>query len=411
MVILLRRLLPGLLVAPLLGSCTLLLATDDSQCEIDLDCPSDSVLPMYCEQRVCMFAEPELPLTVDRYFAPTARSGDAPEASLAVSDECPERAGLLRGECHRFAYTPPVEASPGSVGAVWRADESEDGVGIDVPQGAVAVSFYAWSDRDISVTFAAGSFELDAFEARTGAMHVGAEPTAYHIDLRGTSYDEVVSAFSWSAEGSQLADDVVLYVDDIVWVDALPSPQLVANQRVYSASDTILLTYAFGPGNPTDWIGMYLWSETPGDGSTTSEDYAYVSGARSGSLTLEPEGATYVVPELYKVGFWANDAWDEVLVEPFYFLIGPAPTLAVGVSGSTATVSYAGGPALLQDWVGVFPVGSDVSPEDALVYEFASGTSGELSFEDLPLGEYFATYVVHFQTGFEPSRRAYFAIE
>ena len=122
-------------------------------------------------------------------------------------------------------------------------------------------------------------------------------------------------------------------------------------------------------------------------------------------------GPTYVVPELYKIGFWANDTWDVSFVDGLlYVFIGPTPELEVSVEGRDATVAYSNAPALSDDSIELFLEGASPADDLPAGSQLVTGASASATFVDLSPGSYAATYVVHRETGFEATRRARFVI-
>jgi hypothetical protein len=78
------------------------------------------------------------------------------------------------------------------------------------------VSFLAWGELGGEVvSFGAGMGDVDGFNAALPQVVLEATPTPYTISLAGQTYDEVVGAFTWTANES--AAPVAFYIDDLRW--------------------------------------------------------------------------------------------------------------------------------------------------------------------------------------------------
>jgi hypothetical protein len=155
------------------------------------------------------------PMAVDGYFFVTGYSGDG-ETGNVVEGSCPQRGGEARGDCHSFTYAP---GGAGWAAVFWQYPHDNWGgaPGRTIPEGATAISFYAWSEAGgEKVQFGAGLDGQDSFGVKTPELTMTTEPTRYTISLADVAVcDDVVSAFLWSAPAPSAS--MVLYVDDIVW--------------------------------------------------------------------------------------------------------------------------------------------------------------------------------------------------
>ncbi len=230
-----------LLLATTLGGCTVLFAEDGTQCVVDAECPSASVdgnvTPLVCRAGLCVVETPSdgtpdsgmpmnggLPFVVDSRYATSGYMGDGEQGAIVESGACPERAGEKRGACHRFVYTKPATGSKNFGGVYWQfpANNWGEAPGFDIPGGAVAVSFYAWSDTDgLGAIFQAGIAAGDGFEVKTNTTTLGTSPQRFVIDLAGAAYEDVAGAFAWSTQ-APVGTTHTVYVDDIVWVAEYP---------------------------------------------------------------------------------------------------------------------------------------------------------------------------------------------
>ena len=253
--------------ALLASACSLALSVDGVQCESDADCafasqPGD---PRVCQEQLCVRELPaSLPVVVDRFYLPSGRVG---ESASVVSEDCPRRAGEARGRCHRFTLE---EGTGVEDGVTWVRPAGTEP--LSVANRARSVSFWAWTEGDdLSVRFGAGRTASDDPVVRTAPLLVGDRPRQYHVDLELLAGRAVESPFEWLVEGRSDAPPVALFIDDLVWSDAAPPAELIPNRRVYAHGEPIVVSYSGGGGGSTDWLGMYLWTETPGGAGITSE--------------------------------------------------------------------------------------------------------------------------------------------
>lgn len=193
--------------------------------------------------------------------------------------------------------------------------------------------------------------------------------------------------------------------DSFVIINSVQSVPLIAlSQQSYAAGDTIIVTYENGPGNPLDWIGIYKKGDSPGQtGSTT---WNYVSGS-SGVLkfTLAQKGEYYAA-------FFENDGYAEITDRaPFYH--GPIPTLASDKTkydlGDPVNIQFSYAPALEKDWIGIYKIGMEPGGPTAIQWQYTEAQAGQLTFNGLGKGYYFANYFLN-DGYFEPAERIFFSV-
>ncbi|MEM6733034.1 MAG: hypothetical protein AAF658_15865 [Myxococcota bacterium] len=163
----------------------------------------------------CVLPPTEYPFVVDDFFAPTNTFG---EAFATVS--CPVRAGMQRGTCHGFNWTPSVTTDSVFAGVTWVFPGR---VAVDVPAGANQVSFFAWRDDDpdaaknlnflLNPAGAGGPTEIPITEDLTTT------PTQYTIAIPSAP-STVIEAFGWVSNGDRVGGGGEFYIDDIVWESA-----------------------------------------------------------------------------------------------------------------------------------------------------------------------------------------------
>ena len=164
--------------------------------------------------------------------------------------------------------------------------------------------------------------------------------------------------------------------DDESVQSALSNVTVSVDQPSYPVGATITVTYAGLPGNADDWIAI----ARVGTLINKYSNYVFTQGQTSGTATFPvPTPGSYVARAFPRNTF-------ELLAEsPAFTVDSPsgAPTVSVDQSsyGATAmiTVTYAGLPGDIDDWVAIAPAGS---PNTSYVnYIFTQGqTSGTATF-------------------------------
>ena len=119
-----------------------------------------------------------------------------------------------------------------------------------------------------------------------------------------------VTLIASNAEGSDTAS-----VQDLIRVERSASQaRLVLDKQVYAVGEPIEATFSNGPGNPTDWVGIYRPGQVPGNGVDYSTLWLYVNGSQSANEALENGWVTFD-PGLSEAGAWwagffANDGYE-----------------------------------------------------------------------------------------------------
>jgi hypothetical protein len=131
----------------------------------------------------------------------------------------------------------------------------------------------------------------------------------------------------------------ILKTDSIQVLDTLP--RVTLNKKIFGLGDSIIATFKNGPGNPTDWIGIYHAGEVPGAPGIYSTLWAYVNGTqgatdsiRNGTIIFDT-GLSEVGP--YYVGFFLNDGY--TFLDSTGFLVKSTDTIAPGPPTNVLTLS------------------------------------------------------------------------
>jgi hypothetical protein len=213
--------------------------------------------------------------------------------------------------------------------------------------------------------------------------------------------------------------------------EALPLPTLALDDRNYAREDPIVATFAHGPGNSTDWIGLYRATDTPGAQSVQALSWWYTNNTQTAHGQFGPtqgqvvfDGRSRPVWPLpggsYSAYFFCCDGYT-VLAGPVAFRVsGPAgeppppPTLTLDrttyVSGGTIVASFANGAGNATDWIGIYGAADTPGVQAATTWFYTNNrqrvagqsgpTEGQVVFGDrsapvwpLPAGDYQALFL------------------
>ena len=184
-----------------------------------------------------------------------------------------------------------------------------------------------------------------------------------------------------------------------------PPVSLAVGSEVYAMGEPVKVTFAEGPGNPKDWIGIYRPDMIPG--SAAAPAWAYVNGYKTAGKGRT--GGTLVFDDVLPAGnyvarFFENDGYDQLASATFS--IAEPPGVAVGseayLPDEPITFHFARGPGNPKDWIAVYRPDMIPAKVPSLLWAFVNGTqiadeglaSGSVTFASgLPAGEYVARYL------------------
>ena len=184
-----------------------------------------------------------------------------------------------------------------------------------------------------------------------------------------------------------------------------PPVSLAVGSEVYAMGEPVKVTFAEGPGNPKDWIGIYRPDMIPG--SAAAPAWAYVNGYKTAGKGRT--GGTLVFDDVLPAGnyvarFFENDDYDQLASATFS--IAEPPGVAVGseayLPDEPITFHFARGPGNPKDWIAVYRPEMIPAKVPSLLWAFVNGTqtageglaSGSVTFASgLPAGEYVARYL------------------
>lgn len=218
-------------------------------------------------------------------------------------------------------------------------------------------------------------------------------PNGWHY-VRVRNRDRNQSWSPWSATDSFKIYNSVIFNASI----ALDSSR-------YHTGDTIRVTFSNGPTNPAAWIGIYKKGQTPGN-ATPSSTWHNTNGS-SGVLNFTLSQANE-----YYAAYFVDGGYTETAPRvPFYY--GSIPTLTTAAGnynvGQTVPINFTNGPALANDWIGVYKIGMTPGGPASLKWAYTSGNSGTFNATGLDKGYYFASYFLR-DGYFEAAPRTFFSV-
>lgn len=170
----------------------------------------------------------------------------------------------------------------------------------------------------------------------------------------------------------------------LVGVLRLGAQSVTPDKTSYEIGEAIVVTFAGGPANAKDWIGVYKEGETPGGPSATI--WNYVDGTQTGSAGLADGTVTFAsglaAAGNYVIYFLLNDGYD-VLATASLTVTGPVdppPTAVVATAhaayfpGETFAVSFKGGPGNPADWIGIYPEGAVPGGPASTLWFYVNGS-------------------------------------
>ena len=166
---------------------------------------------------------------------------------------------------------------------------------------------------------------------------------------------------------------------------------IILDKKNYNVGEKISINYQNGPGNTTDWVGIYKIGETPGSVNSTLWSYVNSSSLTSGSLSFQLNTAGE-----YYAAFFSSDGYTEISSR-IYFYVGALPQLSsdklVYNESDNVNITAKLAPANSKDWIGLYKAGQTPGGNTtATSYQYISADSAVYTFKGLPKGYYFACY-------------------
>ena len=157
-----------------------------------------------------------------------------------------------------------------------------------------------------------------------------------------------------------------------------PSPPTIETDRKkYIAGESIKVSFANGPKNSKDWIGIYGVEMIPG--SVDALDWVYVSGTKIAGEGRS-DGIIAFSSELpigeYFLRFFENDSFNE-LASYSYKVVPPplvSPTKTGFDLGERVIVDFDYGPGNAKDWIAIYHPETDPSKLPSLSWAYVGGS-------------------------------------
>jgi hypothetical protein len=163
----------------------------------------------------------------------------------------------------------------------------------------------------------------------------------------------------------------------------------------YNTDEIITVYFSGGPGNSTDWVGIYKYGEVPSN--TPSILWNYVNGSQV-STTSKINGMIDFPSGLaeegqYWVGFFDNDSYNIMVADSFTVENGH-PRVGTDTTvydvAAPITAYFKNGPNNSTDWVGIYKDGDVPGDQYSILWYYVNGSQtstvgqseGILTFEE-----------------------------
>jgi hypothetical protein len=184
---------------------------------------------------------------------------------------------------------------------------------------------------------------------------------------------------------------------------------LATSKQEYAEGESVLTNHSGAPGTSTDWIGIYKVDKNPG-ASSPAVKWTYASAVSGGStFTNLTKGYYYAV-------FMVNNSYQEISQRVRFSvgsLIASTTMAATSINaGDDFTVTFAEGPGIPKDWIGLYRDGDTPGIQELVHYLYFNGiTNGQVTFSlpNLPAGRYWVAMFTN-DSYTEVSNRTYFDV-
>jgi hypothetical protein len=161
----------------------------------------------------------------------------------------------------------------------------------------------------------------------------------------------------------------------------VPTPSVTTDKSIYATNETIQVTFANGPGNAKDWVGIYPDGAVPGGPASTI--WNYVNGSHS-ATSGKTNGTIVFANGLSNAGKWVayfllNDGYTQLA--SVAFTVGVSPSLSIAhsnyLAGSPITFSFTNGPAHPKDWIAIYPDGATPGGPASTLWQYTDANGGK----------------------------------
>ena len=165
-------------------------------------------------------------------------------------------------------------------------------------------------------------------------------------------------------------------------------PSIAADHSAYYPGEDITFSFANGPGNSKDWIGLYPQGVEPG--SVGSTRWYYVDNTQGGTKALK-EGTVKFGGGLGLAGDWdahllLNDGYTKLVMTTFVVVDPSSPLLRTDKGsyaiGEPISVTFTNGPANPKDWIGLYRTGSLPGGTPSILWRYTDGGGGATGMTD-----------------------------
>lgn len=175
----------------------------------------------------------------------------------------------------------------------------------------------------------------------------------------------------------------------IVYNSFVSLPSVTMDSTAYPLGSSMQALYANGPGNATDWIGLYHTGQTPGTVASTS--WQYCSG---GNGTMNFASNALTSSDIYYAAYFELDGYNEIAPRD-YFYYGLIPTITSDTNsypvGQSIILSIDNAPHIA-DSIEVIKVGFTHGVQPAAFAAQVNQTSETFTVNPIPKGYYSVKY-------------------
>lgn len=165
-------------------------------------------------------------------------------------------------------------------------------------------------------------------------------------------------------------------------------PVVYAEHEVYNPGDTVSAVFGNGPGNPSDWLGIYKAGDIPGQQNPF--DYLYVNNTHTPGVAFTEGRVSFTGVSLtegtYWVGFLFNNSDDSLIASDTFTVSAGQPFISLNnyeySPGDTIKVRFKNGPGNAADWIGIYADGDTAESTPSTYWFYTNGTmtaSGNLT--------------------------------
>ncbi len=192
----------------------------------------------------------------------------------------------------------------------------------------------------------------------------------------------------------------------VVYNSFVSGPTVYMDQDEYAMGSPMVATYLNGPGNATDWIGIYNLGDIPGV-TGNSSTWQYCNG---GNGTLNFSGTALTQSDMYFAAYFELDAYGEIADrDTFYY--GNLPVITSDTNAypvGQAIQLYVNNGPIVADSVEILKVGYSHGAQPSAFWGSVDQLQDTLLISGLPKGYYTAKY--YFEGAYVIGDAYYFSV-